>query len=79
MDCPVSPKNEREAPGFRHGEERGCDDRRLENSLSGKRAMVAPLWRYGCLRTPISGVMLASTCYKSLLDLPHCSSDLGTV
>ena len=26
----MSPKNEREAPGFRHGEESGCDDRRLE-------------------------------------------------
>jgi hypothetical protein len=29
--------------------------------------------------TPISGVMLASTSYKSLLDLQHCFSDLKTV
>ncbi|TAF92377.1 hypothetical protein, partial [Microcoleus sp. PH2017_25_DOB_D_A] len=29
-----SPKNEREAPGFRHGEESGCDFSRLElNSI----------------------------------------------
>jgi hypothetical protein len=28
---------------------------------------------------PISGVMLASTCYQSFLDLQHCSSDLRTV
>ena len=28
---------------------------------------------------PISGVMLALTSYKSLLDLQHCSSDLRTV
>jgi len=29
--------------------------------------------------TPISGVMLALTCYKSLLGWKHCSSDLRTV
>jgi len=28
--CTNSAKNEREAPGFRHGEESGSDDRRLK-------------------------------------------------
>lgn len=29
----ISPKDEREAPDFRHGEERGCGGRRLELSI----------------------------------------------
>jgi len=56
----LSPKNEREAPGFRHGEERGCDFSRLESSRS-KRITIT------ILSVNWFAVFMADTCHSSRL------------
>ena len=52
-----SPKNEREAPGFRHGEERGCDFSRLQSKCIAI-AIFLVNW---------FAILVANACYSSSL------------
>src|SRR4028119_2239547 len=53
-----SPKNEREAPGFRHGEESGCDFSRLELNSIGIAIFFVNRF----------AIFVTNSCYSSL----HC-------
>src|SRR6476661_505373 len=57
-DAADSPENEREAPGFRHGEESGCDFSRLE--LKSIATAIFFVNRFA--------IFMTNSCYSSL----HC-------